>query len=128
MLIGSSHDRDVRTDNTDRSSRDSSIGTIAATVKSVGADRAPASPSYVRGALGDRQRIHSSGRVAALLARGPDYIPDHAEAEQALLQAVGDGDAVRVALGQDALWTASSSVGSTLPEHAAGRLVAATSR
>ena len=52
------------------------------------------------------------------VARGPDYIPDHAEAEQALLQAVGDGDAVRVALSQDALWTASSSVGSTLPEHA----------
>jgi 2-hydroxychromene-2-carboxylate isomerase len=60
----------------------------------------------------------TTSEVAALLARGPDYIPDHAEAEQALLQAVGDGDAVRVALGQDALWTASSSVGSTLPEHA----------
>jgi 2-hydroxychromene-2-carboxylate isomerase len=57
----------------------------------------------------------TTAEVAALLARGPDYIADLAEAEQALLRAVGDGDAVRIALGQDALWRASSSVGPKPP-------------
>ena len=54
----------------------------------------------------------TTAEVAALLAPGPDYLPDHSGAEQALLRAVGEGDAVRVALGHDALWTASGSVGS----------------
>jgi hypothetical protein len=58
----------------------------------------------------------TTAEVAALLARGPDYVADHAETERALLQAVGDGDAVRVALGHDALWTAPSSVSSPPPQ------------
>ncbi len=45
-----------------------------------------------------------TAEVAALLSRGPDYVPDSEEAERALLQLVGDGAAVRVPLGNDALW------------------------
>ena len=59
----------------------------------------------------------TTAEVAALLARGPDYIADQSEAEQALLQAVGDGNALRVALGHDALWTASTSAGYATPQH-----------
>ena len=50
----------------------------------------------------------TTAEVAALLARGPAYHADHDAAEQALLQLVGDGDAVRVPLGHDALWLAPS--------------------
>jgi DSBA-like thioredoxin domain len=64
----------------------------------------------------------TTAEVAGLLAEGPDYVADHAGAEQALLQAVGDGDATRLALGHDALWMASSSVGSSSRQ----RSVAAT--
>jgi hypothetical protein len=42
--------------------------------------------------------------VAALLADGPDPIPDVQAAEETLLQLAGDGELVRVALGHDALW------------------------
>jgi 2-hydroxychromene-2-carboxylate isomerase len=54
----------------------------------------------------------TTAEVAALLAEGPDYVADQAEAEQALLQAVGHGDAVRLALGHDALWTTPGNAGS----------------
>ena len=46
----------------------------------------------------------TTAEVAALLADGPDPIPDLASAEKALLQLVGDGVAVRLSLGHDALW------------------------
>jgi predicted DsbA family dithiol-disulfide isomerase len=49
----------------------------------------------------------TTAEVAALLAVGPDYVPHPAAAEEALLQAVGDGAAIRTPLGNDALWTAS---------------------
>jgi hypothetical protein len=42
--------------------------------------------------------------VAALLTRGNDA-PDRGAAEQALLELVADGRAVRLGLGDDALWT-----------------------
>src|SRR3970040_651296 len=46
----------------------------------------------------------TTAEVAALLAQGPDYCADPEAAEQALLQLVAGGEAVRVPLGQDALW------------------------
>jgi hypothetical protein len=48
----------------------------------------------------------TTAEVAALLARGPAYRADLEAAEQALLQLVADGEAVRVPLGHDALWRA----------------------
>jgi predicted DsbA family dithiol-disulfide isomerase len=52
----------------------------------------------------------TTAEVAALLARGPDYIADHEAAERLLVPLVAEGSAVRVPLGQDALWKAASSV------------------
>jgi 2-hydroxychromene-2-carboxylate isomerase len=46
----------------------------------------------------------TTAEVAALLAEGPDYIPDLDAAEWSLLRLVADGVAVRVPLGQDAVW------------------------
>jgi len=46
----------------------------------------------------------TTAEVAALLAQGPDYRADPEAAEQALLPLVAGGEAVRVPLGQDALW------------------------
>ena len=46
----------------------------------------------------------TTAEVAALLAEGPDYWIDLDAAEAALLRLVGDGIAVRLPLGQDALW------------------------
>ncbi len=48
----------------------------------------------------------TTAEVAALLADGPDPIADLDSAERALLQLVGEGAAVRVSLGHDALWLA----------------------
>ncbi len=45
--------------------------------------------------------------VAAIMTRGNDA-PDRAAAESALVELVGEGSARRVALGDDALWLASS--------------------
>lgn len=46
----------------------------------------------------------TTAETAAILAEGPDYVPDLERAERALLQLVADGAAVRLPLGQDALW------------------------
>jgi protein-disulfide isomerase-like protein with CxxC motif len=46
----------------------------------------------------------TTAEVAALLAQGPDYVADHEAAERVLVRLVADGGAVRVPLGQDALW------------------------
>jgi 2-hydroxychromene-2-carboxylate isomerase len=46
----------------------------------------------------------TTAEIAALLADGPDPIADLEGAERALLQLVADGDAIRVPLGQDAIW------------------------
>jgi 2-hydroxychromene-2-carboxylate isomerase len=48
----------------------------------------------------------TTAEVATLLARGPDYVPDLAGAEEALSELVRDGDAQRVPLGNDAVWLA----------------------
>jgi 2-hydroxychromene-2-carboxylate isomerase len=46
----------------------------------------------------------TTAEVATLLARGPDYFPDLAGAEEALDELVAAGGAQRVPLGNDALW------------------------
>jgi len=46
----------------------------------------------------------TTAEIAALLADGPDPIADLETTERTMLQLVADGEAVRVALGQDALW------------------------
>jgi 2-hydroxychromene-2-carboxylate isomerase len=46
----------------------------------------------------------ATAEVAALLAPGPDYVVDLEAAEQALLDLVAAGKAVRMPLGHDALW------------------------
>jgi 2-hydroxychromene-2-carboxylate isomerase len=46
----------------------------------------------------------ATAEVAALLAPAPDYLVDLEAAEQALLELVAGGIAVRVPLGHDALW------------------------
>jgi protein-disulfide isomerase-like protein with CxxC motif len=48
----------------------------------------------------------TSAEVAALLADGPDPVPDVNAAEEVLLQLAAHGQVVRVQLGQDALWVA----------------------
>jgi 2-hydroxychromene-2-carboxylate isomerase len=48
----------------------------------------------------------TTAEVAALLAEGPDYVPDFGAAERALLQFVANGDLIRLPAGQDALWCA----------------------
>jgi 2-hydroxychromene-2-carboxylate isomerase len=48
----------------------------------------------------------TTAEVAALLARGPDYVPDRDGAERLLVELEASGGATRVTLGQDALWTA----------------------
>jgi 2-hydroxychromene-2-carboxylate isomerase len=46
----------------------------------------------------------TTAEVAALLADGPDPVPDHEGAERSLLLLVADGRAERRPLGNDALW------------------------
>ncbi len=46
----------------------------------------------------------TTAEIAALLADGPDPIPDLKGTEQTLLDLAASGDAVRLPLGQDALW------------------------
>ncbi len=48
----------------------------------------------------------TTAEIAALLAPGPDYVPDHAAAEQQLLTLVANGAALRTQLGDDPLWQA----------------------
>jgi len=48
----------------------------------------------------------TTAEVAALLAEGPDYVPDFAAAELALNELVDTGRAQRVPVGQDAVWLA----------------------
>ncbi len=48
----------------------------------------------------------TTAEVAALLAPGPDYVPDHAAAEQHMLKLVANRAATQVRLGSDSLWQA----------------------
>ncbi|MBM2823197.1 MAG: hypothetical protein HW413_1943 [Thermoleophilia bacterium] len=50
----------------------------------------------------------TTAEVAALLADGPDPIPDLKGAERMLLEVVAQGDALRSPLGQDAVWRRAS--------------------
>jgi hypothetical protein len=50
----------------------------------------------------------TTAEVAALLADGPDPIPDLEATERALVQLVAEGVAVREPLGNDALWKSAS--------------------
>ncbi len=54
----------------------------------------------------------TTAEVAALLADGPDPVPDLEAAERALVQLVAEGSAIREALGNDALWRAAEAVAS----------------
>jgi len=54
----------------------------------------------------------TTAEVAALLARGPDYVTDLDAAERALVQSVADGEATRTPIGQDALWRHADSLAS----------------
>jgi 2-hydroxychromene-2-carboxylate isomerase len=46
----------------------------------------------------------TTAEVAALLAEGPDYVPDWAATEQALIEAVAGGAVARLPCGNDAVW------------------------
>ncbi len=61
----------------------------------------------------------TTAEAAALLAEGPDYVSDLEAAEPALLQLVADGLAVRVPLGQDAVWRSAMPRHTTKPNRAA---------
>ncbi|MCW2977424.1 MAG: hypothetical protein JWM06_2705 [Actinomycetia bacterium] len=50
----------------------------------------------------------TTAEVAALLAGGPDYVPDPEAAEDLLVRLVGNRGATRVTLGQDAVWTSAA--------------------
>ena len=63
----------------------------------------------------------ATAEVAALLAQGPDYIPDADAAEQAMVKLVAEGLALRAQLGGDPIWFAASRT----PQPAAARTVAA---
>jgi protein-disulfide isomerase-like protein with CxxC motif len=62
---------------------------------------APETPAPLLEFFGDGL---TTAEVAALIARGPDYVPDPLAAEEALVKLVADGEATRVELGGGALW------------------------
>jgi 2-hydroxychromene-2-carboxylate isomerase len=61
----------------------------------------------------------TTAEVAALLADGPDPVPDLGLAEAALLELVGQGTAQRVPFGHDALWVRGDARSPALPDRAA---------
>jgi 2-hydroxychromene-2-carboxylate isomerase len=65
----------------------------------------------------------TTAEAAALLAEGPDYIPDLDGAERSLLQLVGDGLASRVPFGQDAVWRSALPVEAVEKEKSAAATV-----
>ena len=58
----------------------------------------------------------TTAEVAALLADGPDPIADLEDAERALIELVADGGAIRVPLGQDAIWRPANGDAAKTPE------------
>jgi predicted DsbA family dithiol-disulfide isomerase len=50
----------------------------------------------------------TTAEIAALIAEGPDYVPDHDHAEALLVELAASGEAERIPLGQDAIWRAVS--------------------
>jgi len=65
----------------------------------------------------------TTAEVAALLAEGPDPIADLEDAERALLALVADGEAIRVPLGQDAIWHPANGAVVTTPEQSSAVVV-----
>jgi protein-disulfide isomerase-like protein with CxxC motif len=64
-----------------------------------------AEPPETPGPLFDRfESGLTTAEVAALLAQGPDYIPDPDAAEQELVKLIADRSVVRMRLGDDSLW------------------------
>jgi predicted DsbA family dithiol-disulfide isomerase len=61
----------------------------------------------------------TTAEVAALLADGPDPVPDLQAAEEALLRLVAEGELVRTSLGHDALWQAARPVDTSARERSA---------
>lgn len=61
----------------------------------------------------------TTAEVAALLAQGPDYIPDHDGAERAMVKLVAEGLALRTTLGSDPIWLAASTAEQPTAEHSA---------
>ena len=53
----------------------------------------------------------TTAEVAALLAHGPDYVPDVEAAERALIRLVAEGTAVRAEVGSDPIWRAADGAG-----------------
>jgi 2-hydroxychromene-2-carboxylate isomerase len=64
----------------------------------------------------------TTAEVAALLAEGPDYVPDTEAAEQALIELAANGRVVRLPLGQDALWASPSYAEATARKQSATAL------
>lgn len=65
----------------------------------------------------------TTAEVAALLAKPPDYPADPQAAERALVELVGAGKVVRVALGQDALWRSATAAASPVQERSTAAVV-----
>jgi 2-hydroxychromene-2-carboxylate isomerase len=61
----------------------------------------------------------ATAEVAALLARGPDYVAELEAAEAALLELVAEGVAVRESVGHDAVWRAARGPGAPVREERA---------
>jgi 2-hydroxychromene-2-carboxylate isomerase len=66
----------------------------------------------------------TTAEIAALLAEGPDYVPDLELAEALLVELSARGEAERVSLGQDAVWRLAR--GAPEAQHAASTAAAAT--
>jgi 2-hydroxychromene-2-carboxylate isomerase len=61
----------------------------------------------------------TTAEVAALLANGPDPVPDLQAAERVLVRLVADGKLVRLPLGQDSLWRQAGTAESRVDDRAA---------
>lgn len=66
----------------------------------------------------------ATAEVAELLADGPDPVSEPEPAEQALLELVADGRAVRLPLGQDALWRRSNTAQTPMRDESAAAALA----
>jgi 2-hydroxychromene-2-carboxylate isomerase len=60
----------------------------------------------------------TTAELAALLARGPDYIPQADATEQAMVKLVAEGSAVREQIGNDSIWRAMDPASRVAAEHA----------
>jgi len=58
-------------------------------------------------------------KIAALLAQGPDYVADTEATERLLMEVVKAGAAIRIPLGQDALWKTAGGAAESSPRRAA---------